>query len=124
MSIANDPVGERFLWRNIIEYSVPSDDDVEVFENACKQKDDMRDKQNEVSQKLKLEGPKVSDDQFTTQCKIMLRIARQRGINVQQLLADDYTQIKLDDRDEKRNALLETLDEAFSPNGEQNRDTT
>lgn len=84
----------------------------------------MRDKQNEVSQKLKLEGPKVSDDQFTTQCKIMLRIARQRGINVQQLLADDYTQIKLDDRDEKRNALLETLDEAFSPNGEQNRDTT
>jgi hypothetical protein len=54
----------------------------------------------------------------------MLRIARQRGINVQQLLADDYTQIKLDDRDEKRNALLETLDEAFSPNGEQNRDTT
>ena len=76
MSIANDPVGERFLWRNIIEYSVPSDDDVEVFENACKQKDDMRDKQHEVSQKLKLEGPKVSDDQFTTQCKIMLRIAR------------------------------------------------
>jgi hypothetical protein len=62
VSIANDPVGERFLWRNIVEYSVPSDDDVEVFENACKQKDDMRDKQNEVSQKLKLEGPKISDD--------------------------------------------------------------
>lgn len=48
----------------------------------------------------------------------MLRIARARGINVQGLLADDYKQIKIDDRNEKRNAVLETLDEYFSPDNE------
>ena len=51
----------------------------------------------------------------------MLRIAKARGINVQQLVADDYKQIKIDDRNEKRQAVLETLDDYFSPLNEESR---
>lgn len=94
---------------------MPTDDDVETFESACGQKQEMRDKQTEQSNKLKLVGPEVTDDTLTTQCKIMLRIAKSRGINVQKLLGDEYKQIKIDDRNDKRNEVLETLDDYFSP---------
>lgn len=50
----------------------------------------------------------------------MLRMARQRGIDVQKLIADEYKQVKVDDRDERRNAILETLDDHFRPESQSN----
>ena len=48
----------------------------------------------------------------------MLRMARQRGIDVQKLIGDEYKQVKVDDRDERRNKILETLDDHFRPGAE------
>jgi hypothetical protein len=44
----------------------------------------------------------LDDKQFTHHCKIMLRIARARGIAVQSLLGEEYKQIKQDEKDELR----------------------
>lgn len=48
----------------------------------------------------------------------MLRMARQRGIDVQKLIGDEYKRVKVDDRDERRNKILETLDDHFRPGAE------
>ena len=48
----------------------------------------------------------------------MLRMARQRGVDVQKLIGDEYKQVKVDDRDERRNKILETLDDHFRPGAE------
>lgn len=66
----------------------------------------MRDQQAKQRAELQIEKPKVTTEQFSTQCKIMLRMARQRGIDVQKLIADEYKQVKVDDRDERRNEIL------------------
>lgn len=50
----------------------------------------------------------------------MLRMARARGIDVQKLIGDEYKQIKVDDRDERRQEILETLDDHFRPDSEAN----
>ena len=65
-----------------------------------------------------IENPNVSDSAFKTQCRIMLRMARQRGVDVQKLIGDEYKQVKVDDRDERRNKILETLDDHFRPGAE------
>ena len=44
----------------------------------------------------------------------MLRMARQRGIDVQRLIGDEYQQVKMDDRDERRAEVMQTLDAHFA----------
>ena len=44
VSIASEPESETYLWRNILEFEEPSSSDLESFESACKQKDEMRKK--------------------------------------------------------------------------------
>ena len=48
----------------------------------------------------------------------MLRMARQRGVDVQKLIGDEYKQIKVDDRDQRRQQVMESLDDHFRPDGE------
>jgi len=55
----------------------------------------------------------VSEEALTTHCRIMLRMARQRGIDVQKLIGDEYRRVKVDDRDENRRAVMKTLDDHF-----------
>ena len=43
----------------------------------------------------------------------MLRMARARGIDVQKLIGDEYRRVKVDDRDENRRLVMETLDDHF-----------
>jgi len=43
----------------------------------------------------------------------MLRMARQRGVDVQKLIGDEYRRVKVDDRDECRRAVMKTLDDHF-----------
>jgi len=50
----------------------------------------------------------------------MLRIARQRGIDVQKLIGDEYRQVKVNDRDERRTAVMATLDNYFLADSEAN----
>jgi len=61
-------------------------------------------------------NPQTLDDQeFANQCKIMLRIARARGIPVQTLLGSEYKPIKKIETDEIRDAAMATLDDHFMP---------
>lgn len=46
-------------------------------------------------------------------------MARQRGVDVQKLIGDEFSQVKVDDRDERRNEILETLDDYFRPDGKE-----
>lgn len=78
----------------------------------------MRAQQAKQRADLKIEKPELTTAQVTTQCRIMLRMARQRGIDVQKLIGDEYKQVKVDDRDERRQAILETLDDHFRPGGD------
>jgi len=52
----------------------------------------------------------------------MLRMARQRGVDVQKLIGDEYKQVKVNDRDERRNEILETLDDHFRPDSSESVD--
>jgi len=52
----------------------------------------------------------------------MLRMARQRGVDVQKLIGDEYKQVKVNDRDERRNDILETLDDYFRPGSSESVD--
>ena len=38
VSIPKEPEKSNFIWRNIIEYKVPTDEHLETFENAVQQK--------------------------------------------------------------------------------------
>ena len=69
---------------------------------------------------MRIEKPEVSKSDLTNQCRIMLRMARQRGIDVQKLIGDEYKQVKVDDRDERRQQIMETLDDYFSPDAQAN----
>jgi hypothetical protein len=75
---------------------------VKAFHNALQQKDELRANQAAVSKKLKIEPRELPAERIANQNSIMLRIARKRGIDVQGLLAEEYRQIKVIDRDEKR----------------------
>lgn len=82
VSIATEPEVSTYLQRNILEFEEPSDMQLEKFEAAIVAKNDMRAGQHAQRQKLKIEQPEVSKEKLTTQCRIMLRIARQKGIDV------------------------------------------
>lgn len=75
----------------------------------------MRAGQAAVSKRLKIEPRVLPEDRNTMQNAIWLRIAQKRGVNVQDLLAEEYNQIKVIDRDEKRQKVFESLDDFYSP---------
>lgn len=68
-----------------------------------------------MSKKLKIEPRVLNDERNEIQNSIMLRIAQKRGINVQTLLAEEYNQIKVIDKNEKRQKVIDGLDDFFSP---------
>lgn len=92
---------------------MPTDSDVEKFLEAIQAKDDMRAQQAKQREDLKIEKPAITEAAFAKQCRIMLRMARQRGIDVQKLIGDEYRQVKVNDRDENRRDVMKTLDQHF-----------
>lgn len=115
MNIPQEPLTNTFLWRNIIQYKIPNEQEVQSFDNALKLKQDMRAGQAAVSKRLKIEPRVLPEDRNAMQNAIWLRIAKKRGVNVQGLLAEEYNQIKVIDRDEKRQKVFESLDDFYSP---------
>lgn len=115
VSIPSEPEKSHFLWRNIIEYKDPNENQLEKFENAVNQKEKMRQDQQKTKKDLMVQPNELTDDQFKNQCKIWLRIARKRGIDVQKLIGDEYKQVKLDDKDEKRHEIMDGLDDFYRP---------
>lgn len=74
----------------------------------------MRQGQAAMSKRLKIEPRVLPEDRNNMQNEIWLRIARKRGVNVQGLLADEYNQVKVIDRDEKRQKVFDSLDDFYS----------
>lgn len=68
-----------------------------------------------MTKKLKIEPRVLNDERNELQNSIMLRIAQKRGINVQTLLAEEYNQIKVIDRNDKRQKVIDGLDDFFNP---------
>lgn len=42
VAIANEPESSSYLWRKVLEFPVPTDADLEKFEDAVTAKNDMR----------------------------------------------------------------------------------
>ena len=76
VSIAQEPESSTYLKKNIVEYPLPTEKELEKFAAAITAKDDMRKQQAKLNDDLKIEKPEMSDTQFRNQCRIMLRIAR------------------------------------------------
>ena len=91
MSVPKEPVKEDFLWRSIIEYrdlsrqtSLLSD-----FENAITRYQTMRAKQAEDRNRLKVTEIKT-EEHVLGENKILLRIAREKGIDISRLVGQEY----------------------------------
>jgi hypothetical protein len=85
-----------------VQYKIPTEQELTSFENAIHMKEELRANQAEMSRKLKIEPRTLNEGRTATQNNILLRIARKRGVNVQSLLAEEYSQIKVIDKDERR----------------------
>lgn len=68
-----------------------------------------------MTKRLKIEPRVLPEERNTNQNQIWLRIARKRGVNVQTLLSEEYNQIKVIDRSERRQKVMDALDDYFSP---------
>ena len=66
VSIAQEPESSTYLKKNILEYPMPTDSELEKFAAAITAKNDMRTQQVKLNEELKIEKPTVSDAQFKT----------------------------------------------------------
>ena len=91
MSVPKEPVSEDFIWRQILEYrNLAREKDLkEDFENAIRRYQAMRQKQTEEKNRLKVVEIKTADH-ITVENKILLRIAREKNIDVARLVGDEY----------------------------------
>ena len=75
VSIPSEPVKHTFLWRNIIQYKIPTESELQSFTQALTQKQEMRTAQQSMSKKLKIEPRVLNEERNGLQNSIMLRIA-------------------------------------------------
>jgi hypothetical protein len=114
VSVPKEPVSEDFVWRQILEYrnltkepQLKSD-----FENAIKRYQAMRSKQAEERNRLKVVELKTADH-ITVENRILMRIAREKGIDIARLVGDEYQPLKEIESEERRIKFLEDLDKNF-----------
>ena len=55
VSIATEPESSTYLWRNILEYQIPSETDLDKFKAAIMAKDKMRAGQQKQREDLRIE---------------------------------------------------------------------
>lgn len=72
----------------------------------------MRNKQQEERNRLKVAEIKT-EDHIATENKILLRIAREKKIDVTRLVGDEYQPLKEIVSEERRLKFLEELDQNF-----------
>lgn len=114
VSIPKEPVSESFTWRCINQYRnmCDSPDALRDFENAINRYAAMRAKQAEERNRLKVAEIKTPEH-IAAENRILLRIARAKGIDVAKLVGDEYQPLKNIVRDEARQKAMEELDKNF-----------
>lgn len=114
MSVPKEPVSEDFIWRQILEYrNLAKEPQLKGdFENAIKRYQAMRSKQAEERNRLKVVELKTADH-ITVENRILMRIAREKGIDIARLVGDEYQPLKEIVSEERRIKFLEDLDKNF-----------
>ena len=84
----------------------------EEFEKAIKRYEQMRRRQEEEKNRLRVVEIK-SGEHTRGENKIMLRIAKEKGIDVMKLIGDEYSQLKDMVNEERRQKFMEELDNNF-----------
>jgi len=72
----------------------------------------MRQKQAEEKNRLRVSEIKTQEH-IATENKILLRIAREKGIDVSRLIGDEYQPLKEIVSDERRAKFMEDIDKNF-----------
>lgn len=114
VSIPKEPVCEEFIWRSIAEYRDLSRHPqlLADFENAIRRYQAMRAKQAEDRARLKVMELRTPDH-VEGENKILLRIAREKGIDITKLVGDEYKPLKNIVNQERRDKFMEELDKNF-----------
>jgi len=114
VSIPKEPLSEQFTWRCINQYRnmCDSTDALRDFENAITRYAAMRAKQADERNRLKVAEIKTAEH-IAAENRILLRIARAKGIDVTKLVGDEYQPLKNIVRDEARQKAMEELDKNF-----------
>lgn len=114
VSVPREPVKEEFVWRCINEYRnlAASPSLVADFENAIARYNQMRTKQADERNRLRVQEIR-SKDHIEGENKILLRIAREKGIDISKLIGDEYKPLKSIVQEERRQKFMEELEENF-----------
>ncbi len=114
VSVPKEPVTESFVWRQILEYrNLGESPQLKAdFENAVRRYSQMRQKQAEEKNRLRVTEIKTQEH-IATENKILLRIAREKGIDVTKLIGDEYLPLKEIVSDERRAKFMEDIDKNF-----------
>ena len=114
VSVPKEPVSEDFIWRQILEYrNLAKEPQLKGdFENAIKRYQAMRSKQAEERNRLKVVELKTADH-ITVENRILMRIAKEKGIDIARLVGDEYQPLKEIVSEERRIKFLEDLDKNF-----------
>jgi hypothetical protein len=93
VSIGAEPTQAEYLWRNILEYNPLTSAQESDFNSTLQKHKNMRAYQANEKAKLKIQDIK-SDEHKQVQCKIWLRIAKERGIIVENIIGEEYKGVK------------------------------
>ena len=110
VSIPKDPIKEEYSWRNIIEYKrIEAPKQVNEFYEALKRYQNMRKRQQDERERLKVVEIKTEEHR-EHECKIWLRIAREKGIDISSVIGEEYKPLKDIVNEEKKQKFLDDLD--------------
>lgn len=77
-------------------------------------KSGLREQQSKDSQGMTVKPRQLDNTALISQTKLMLRVAKARGIDVKSLIDEEYTPVKKLDADQKRQATFAKLDQCFT----------
>lgn len=114
VSIPGAPNKLRYFRKNLLEFKLPTDDEVQSLYHAIGMRDSLKQRQKKESEKLMVKTRDMPTEHVEQQTKIWLRIAKERGIQVESLIDQEYEPTKALDRDNKRVAVFREIESEFS----------
>lgn len=82
--------------------------------HAIGMRDSLHQRQRKEAEKLTVKKRELTTEQVEQQTKLWLRIAKQRGVNVQALVDPEYKPSIMMDKNQRRIAAFKQLDSTFS----------
>ena len=114
VSILNEPEKAKYLRKKIVKYNLSTSEELQIFNHAVAMYDSLTAKKKEKMEKLTVQQPSMSLEYVTNQTRLFLRIARAKGIDMNKLVDQVYSEAKKLDADSKRDAEFKSLDEYYA----------